>query len=293
MVQKNENENVTGNDPSQGSSTERVVKDTKSIIDEGANAFSYVMSQPFSVFFAESYPEPPTPPEENVYSVLDENNNVVGTRVKPTMISPWKCEYYYTPQRQARIARHIGLASIAVVISIVTYFNNTDAAISAIPTFVVFSIILINEVFRKNGWAVWKYPMPEIPFLSQWKYEDFLRDIGNNIREGQETDDDAQEEYNEYVENNYVEYVTPVEKYNDDGKPSPATILTRWMNGTAHVDIDDIIEQSQGSLDKFSMKMLLSDNEMAWTDEDIVDKISQVTGSHPQQWEQAWKEYTS
>ena len=82
-----------------------------------------------------------------------------------------------------------------------------------------------------------------------------------------------------------------MEPVNDvvDGNSSPATILTRWMNNVASMTIGDFIDESDGKLNNLTMTMLLTDNSGAWADDDILDIVSQITQSHPQQWREAYE----
>ena len=107
--------------------------------------------------------------------------------------------------------------------------------------------------------------------------------------EDEDEDDEDAEEYKEIAEQESS--ITFVEPVNDvvDGNSSPATILTRWMNNVASMTTGDFIDESDGKLNNLTMTMLLTDNSGAWADDDILDIVSQITQSHPQQWRDAYE----
>lgn len=236
------------------------------------NNFGNVMG----IFSSRNYPYPDIP-EERINNIIEHPDGTMEPiDVTPEIKKPWVCNYYYTPHYRARLAISIfvlmAMIFAVVMATTINYTWHTTAAL------VLLSLLLINVSFRYLGLAIYKFPMPKIPWVSDFRIYRQPED---------ELDDD--ETYEEVLEQNLdtTPVVTPVERYNGE-YPSPATLLTRWMNGVARMSETDLIDQSGGALDSFRVRLLMKDDEDAWSDTEIVDVVSKITGSRPQQWYDAW-----
>lgn len=243
-----------------------------------------------NVFSARGYEHPDIP--EDVEGIkyatdgdgdveYDADGNPIILYVPPKMISTWRCEYYLQPWRKARLARHMALCVLLFLLTLASVLSATIVSYTAIAAAVLPLALLVNMAFRYGGIAAYKRPMPPIPFLSDLRLP--TRQIS--------------ESYERIVAESEADgtiYVTPVKRYaGPDRAPSPATILTRWMNSTAEWTPGELTENSGGLLDSFKVKLLLADDEAAWTDSDILDTLGQVTGSSPQQWIDARDTYVA
>lgn len=242
-----------------------------------------------NVFSARGYDQPEIPEDTEgiLYAVdsdgdveYDADDNPIILYVPPTVLSRWRCDYHLQPWRKARLARHMLLCVLLFMITLASLLTTTIVTYTAVLAAVLLMALLINMAFRYGGIAVYGRPMPPIPFLSNLRLptrqlaESYERVLAESEADG-------------------TVYVTPVKRYAGENEvPSPATILTRWMNGVAEWTSGDLIENSGGLLDSFRVKLLLADDEAAWTDEDTLDALARVTGSSTDQWTDAWQAYT-
>lgn len=242
-------------------------------IDESSKASTIGFLTPF---YAAHYDKPEIPDEA---IEVDEEDNFY---ISPQVEKPWVCKYYYSPERKARLARHSAYAIAIMAISMASALTQVPGGISALVLGVV---LLINFQFRYRDIALWKWPMPEIPVLSNLDLKSQYDEMKMKIEEEQR----EKEEYQEMVEQgSSVEFIEPVDDYRD-GNPSPATILTNWMNISAHMDKQEFIDASDGKLNNFTMDLLLGDNEGAWRDETILDTVSYITETNAQDWLDAYE----
>lgn len=214
----------------------------------------------------------------------DDNGNAYIT---PTVVKTWKCHYYYDAQRKSRLASHIALGVAGIFLSIFAFVNGVAGGWAAL---IILTLLTLNVLFRFNGWALYKIPMPEIPVLSSLDYASHIKQTMDKSAQAikqQEEEEQQRKEFEEFKKNNTItEFVTPVHDYRE-GNPSPATILTDWMNGVAHMTKEDLVSQSDRHINDFVATMLLKDNDEVWNDADVIDSISQLTSSHPAEWKQA------
>ena len=252
---------------------ENALKDADKRLEESSKS---IFASTFSVFYPAHYDEEDIP--ESQIDVDEEGNEYV----EPLMVKPWVCRYYYSPERKARLARHSAYAMAMIVVAVAPLFLGIPGGIGAT---VLGFLLLLNFQFRYRDIALWKWPMPEIPFLSQL-------DIGSAVNEARERSTQAlreQEEYENMVEEGTsLEYIEPVDDYRE-GNPSPATILTNWMNISAQMDKEDFIDASDGRINNFTMDLILKDNEGAWKDPTILDTISYITKTNAQDWLDAFE----
>lgn len=242
---------------SKGLGTSSSLRSTAEKID---SRYESTISSFFSPLTSSHYQEPPEPPEGNV--VLDDESG--ETYISPLVEKKWVCQYFYSPERKARLYRYMLISVIAVAISsVVAVSLDIPGSIASI---VVTSFIFLNIMCRYFGFAVYNRPMPELPVLS------YLETREPSVDEDDENDDE-----------DGVEYISQVDNINN-GEMSPATYLTRWMNNTAHMSRSEFIESSGGKIDEFKMNLLLSDNKEAWSDAGIVERVSEITNSHPDDW---------
>ena len=273
---KSESSRDDGGSPSRKKSNlEKRLRAVDESIDERNKS---LFASTFSVFYPAYYDEVEIP-EEAIQ--VDEYGDEC---VVPQVVKPWVCKYYYQPERKARLARHSALAAIIVLFSIVALFNGIPGGIGAM---ILGVLLLLNFQFRFRDIAVWKWPMPEIPYLSDL-------DLGERINEAERRSAEIireREEYERMVEegrDSTVIFIDPVDNYRD-GNPSPATILTNWMNVSAQMDRDEFIEASDGKLNNFTMNLILEDNEGAWKDPTILDTVSFMTNTNAQDWLDAYE----
>lgn len=236
-----------------------------------SNAISFL-----APFYSANYDKPDIPEEAIDY---DDDGNAY---IIPQVLKPWVCRYYYSPDRKARLARHSAYSVAIIFVSVMSSFSQVNGGLSAL---VLGVLLLVNFQFRYHDLALWKWPMPEIPFLSSI-------DFGKQYSEAKERIEEearARQEYEEMVEEGgSVEFIEPVDDYRD-GNPSPATILTNWMNMAAQMDKQEFIDASDGKLNSFTMNLILEDNEGAWRDETILDTVSYITKTNAQDWLDAYE----
>lgn len=247
---------------------------SEKVDNTGARAFA-----PLRIF-SESYYDDVDVPDEAIK--FDDDGN---PSITPIVDAPWKCRYFYSPYHKARLARHSGYAIFMMIAGAGSAFQQAAGGISAV---VLAFLLLINFQFRYRDIALYKIPMPSIPILSDIDFGEAFRSLMEEDEDRDEDDEDA-EEYKEIAEQESS--ITFVEPVNDvvDGNSSPATILTRWMNNVASMTTGDFIDESDGKLNNLTMTMLLTDNSGVWADDDILDIVSQITQSHPQQWREAYE----
>lgn len=252
---------------------ETALKDADKRLEESSKS---TFASTFSVFYPAHYDKEEVP--ESQINVDEEGNEYI----EPLMVKPWVCKYYYSPERKARLARHSAYAMAMIIIAMAPLFLGVPGGIGATALGIV---LLLNFQFRYRDIAFWKWPMPEIPFLSQI-------DVGSAVSEAKERSAQAlreQEEYENMVEEGTsLEYIEPVDDYRE-GNPSPATILTNWMNISAQMDKEDFIDESDGRINNFTMDLILKDNEGAWKDPTILDTISYITKTNAQDWLDAFE----
>lgn len=243
-------------------------------------------------FFSEYYYSDPDIPRE---AKIDDGFG--GKTVVPQVVDKWRCHYYYSARRKAKMATHLAVGMLAVILSIAAVANQVQGGILSL---ILFLILTINVFFRYWNLALYKIPMPAIPFLSSIDISALIKqrmdESEEKIREEEEKegrgerDMEAFEQYKD--ENHSTMYVDPVNDYSGD-YPSPATILSDWMNSVAQMTKGDLVEASDGRINSFVATMLLKDNPEVWDDDDIVDSLAQVTSSHPSEWKKArdsWRE---
>lgn len=259
---------TNGSSARQKTNLEKRLKDVDQRLEERNKSF---FASTFSMFYPGDYDEVEVP--EDAIEVDEDGNRYVV----PQVIKPWVCRYYYQPEKKARLARHSALAMVIIVLSIVPLFTGVPGGVGAM---ILGVLLLLNFQFRYRDIALWKWPMPEIPYLSNL-------DLGEKINEAERRSEEMirqREEYERMVEEGTsVVFIDPVDDYRD-GNPSPATILTNWMNVAAQMDRDDFIEASDGKLNNFTMNLLLDDNEGAWKDPTILDTVSFITKTDAQDW---------
>lgn len=232
------------------------------------------------LFSPEGYEYPPEPDEDDFIYEKSENGDEVIVGIKPRRIGKNRFEYFYSPQYKARLAKClVAMLVLFFIMLMSTVFIYADKA--AIIFMVVLVLVMLNVFIRYSGVGIAGRPVPVIPFLSS-----FVASMGN-VQEG--SDSETEEDNDEEVSSGEI-YVTPIEDVRN-GNPSPATILTRWMNNEARWTEDDIIENSGGVINRTVVKMLFKNNHEIWTDEDILDTLSSITGSHPKQWVEVYNKW--
>lgn len=257
-------------------------KDIFSKLSDIDNNYTESVSEGFKSFRGESYEENFEDPEN--FQILDDGTLIPEPSIKDT----WSCKYYYSPGYKAHLFRSIFIVML-IMFMLVTFLFTSTLYIEVGFTLLVMIALFVNIIFRYYDLAIYNRPMPMIPVLSIFFYKYFTNEYDIAEDNNSDIDEEKQDEHQGYiVQNNTIDPVEDVR----DGNPSPATILTRWMNSDdVKWRAEDIIENSGGIIDNFTLKMLLKDNDDAWTDEEIVDNLSIITGSNPLQWSRAYENW--
>lgn len=237
------------------------------------------------------------PQKDDIIAVTNEG---IPYRFAPRMIEPWRTEYFTTPYGKARLFRHMVVAFIISFATLFVSLINHMSWETAIGT-VVFFLLFLNFAFRYYGGAVYKWPMPEIPFFSgllrdteDYEFTIMAENVyateGIDFHTGktfEQLDKEEQAQRDVEASGNYVRRVHTMK----DGVPSPATILSRYMNDTLHWTAKDMEDATGRIIDTTTLELLLDDNVVAWNDTDIIDALCEQTNSTPQEWKQAYKEF--
>ena len=261
-------------------------KDIFSKLSTIDDSYTESVSEGFKPFRGENYEEHLEEPED--FQILED-----GTLVpEPSVQDTWSCKYYYSPGYKAHLFRTIFILML-IMFMLLTFLFTSSLYFEIGFALLFIAVLLVNVVFRYYDLAIYNRHMPMIPVVSMFFYKFFTNEYEPQKDDEEDGDDIGEEDddYDGYVVHNNT--IDPVENIKN-GNPSPATILTRWMNSEdVRWKAEDLIENSGGIIDAFTLKMLLKDNEDAWTDEDIVDNISIITGSNPMQWNNAYQKWKS
>lgn len=238
--------------------------------------------------FSPKYYSEVEPEDDDLIFEETKNGDLEVVGVKPRMVKPWFFEYFYTPNYKAQLARFIPVILIFGLFSAgaISIMGNhwISIAVGAITL-----LLLANILFRYAGVGLYKVPMPRIPLLSN---------ISENLAEAQLVDDtegNHSGEENE-EEGDSINSDTILEKGKEEKKtqpkkeehPSPASILSNWMDNVADITQADLIEASNGFLDQADIHMLMLNNKRTWNDNKVLDVLSKITGSNPDQWKEAY-----
>lgn len=246
--------------------------------------YDSVFGNALSIFTAKHYPEVDIPEERIMKTMVHSDGTVEPVYVIPELIRPWVCNYFHTPRYKARLAISI-VGIILAILAVVLSLSLTQTA-SVIASVFILLALLVNVTFRYLGIALWKYPMPRIPYFSDLR-----------IDRSEEVEENVEEEYDSYEEalessEDKTDLVQRVERVRN-GHMSPATLLTRWMNGPARMSESDLIAESGGVLDSFRIRLMMKDDEEVWTDSETIDALSKITNSRPKQWREAWENWNN
>lgn len=247
----------------------------------------------FDIFYARGYEEPPEPDEERVEYftndngevLLDEDGSPLVSYVEPEVLSKWRCEYYYPPEIQARLFRAIVFYAILLIFAIAAGFSYGFIFIFA----ALVLLVLLSCAGRLYRFAFNFRPIPDIPFITPTSVHMYALDQWNLKHAQKEAQGDKSASYGG-AKPSEVEYVTPVNVV-IDGVESPATILARWMNGVQKWDEEDLSEASNGRLQVFVVKLLLTDDPEPWHDSGTIDALSEATHADNSDWINAVKAF--
>lgn len=257
----------------------------KSIANTVANIF-------INPFREDYHPQPPEIPEDNIVYTEQDDGSYEVSRVIPTMIRPFRCEYYLTPKDKVFLAKTMAASMVVFLLLAISISFYRD--IWVILGFVITAVIFANSAFIYNNLALWKVPMPRIPLHKIDIPEIEIPEPRKSRRQLRRERDEAYIEYMKMMtQEPDMEYVEQVNRYSPNGNPSPATILTQWMNNIAQWTTADLKEASGGEFTTPTVRMLLRDNEDMWTDEETLDILAKITGSNVSDWTNAynmWRE---
>lgn len=221
-------------------------------------------------------------PDADEAEIIAENDEEKILRYKPKVISKWQCEYFNSPRQMARLAQHQMI--IVCVLLFMYVMSLSISTISVYAGMVLLAIIGISFWMRYSNMAFFGKAVPTIPILSDIYFLD---------SSDEDDEEKNKEDYQEKVAKEAdIEYVKPVEDIRN-GYPSPATILTRWMNHEAQWTIEDLIESSGGLLDNFKVSLMMKNDENAWQDREILDVISRISNSNPREWKNAYAQWSN
>lgn len=280
-------EKSTPTTPSGGSSKKNKISDSKNRYKEMFSKISDIDdnlldSGGFKSFRSDGYEneigeETPRQVEE-----LDD-----GTIIAiPELVKNWRCRYFYSPGYKAHLFRTIFLF-ILIIVMLVFFLFTTAVPRQVGFTLAIVLVFFVNILFRYYDLALYNQPMPMVPGASLFFYKLFTNEYKDHHEE--EGNEEESREREGYVVNEVS--IDPINNVKN-GNPSPATVLTRWMNSSdVRWSAEDIIEKSGGVIDKFTLKMLLKDNGDAWADEEVIDTLSIITGSNPIQWQQTYEKW--
>lgn len=268
-------------DKNKGESRQKY-KDMFSKLSEIDSSYTESVSEGFKPFRPDNYEDNLENPEN--FNMLEDGTLIADPKVE----GKWSCKYYYPPGYKAHLFRSIFLLML-LIFMLITFLFTSTLYFEIGFTLSIIVALFVNVIFRYYDLAVFGNPMPMIPGASMFFYKFFTNEYAPQEEDEEDEEDEEYEGYEGYiVENNTIDPVEDVK----NGNPSPATILTRWMNSEdVRWTSEDLIENSGGFIDSFTLKMLLKNNEDAWTDEEIVDNISIITGSNPIQWINAFNDW--
>lgn len=269
----------------------------------------------YSVFNPQYYPETPTPPSKNIITELDEQGNNSVINIKPKRTGAWSFEYYFSPLFKAQLAKLITFLIIIFPISLlssITLYNKTPAIII---TFIV-AIMIIHTLLLHQGVGIGKIPAPQ-PIILSWivskipvkGYTESPIETSRRILQGENYNGPEERELRKSRRNTIYEKdildnsslsdnqkedsIEVVNNYNN-GNPSPATILTNWMNNdSVKWTEEDLHDNAGGLFSRFDISLLLEDNESIWKDPEKIEILSEITGTSPSQWEEAYEKWIS
>lgn len=282
----------------------------------------------YSIFDPRHYEEPPRPPNKNILTSKNENGEEFVTGIKPKQTGVWKFEYYFSPLFKAQLAKFMFIITLTfplILLSIITMTHNTSALI----VLGICILMLINSFLLYSGGGIGRFPAPQLLPLT-WivskipikgytpsLIEQFLQFVQKNEYVGPEErqriakeiqdnkkvkrksflrrliEDNDEEQQDDATDNTY-DIVEEDESNNSTEYPSPATILTNWMNlDEVQWDEKELHERAGGMLSRYDIKLLLSDNEIIWNDTEKIDVLSKITGTNTKQWEEAYNKWKS
>lgn len=266
----------------------------------------------YSVFNPKYYPDTPAPPSKNIITELDEQGNNSVVNIKPKRTGAWSFEYYFSPLFKAQLAKLITFLIIIFPISLLSSMTLYNKIPAIIITFIV-AIMIIHALLLHQGIGIGKIPAPQ-PILLSWivskipvkGYTESPIETSRRILQGENYTGPEEREMRKnatekrYDFDNYSlsdnqkeESIEVVNNYNN-GNPSPATILTNWMNNdSVKWTEEDLHDNAGGLFSRFDISLLLEDNESIWRDSEKIEILSEITGTSPSQWEEAYEKWTS
>lgn len=262
-------------------------------VGDNLNSFNDSFTAPFSRYNYDIYDFEVEPDKSEVRETLTDPTSgaEIPYRFTPRVLSKWRVEYFNTPYGKARLARHAALAFFAIFVMLMV-----SITISSPYVFIsigIFVLLLADFLMRYYGVGFFYVAAPEIPFFTN-----FMRDTEvfefENLIEGvtgvefkhdyDANDDEEEEEVIESQDNDLdIKYVPEVNNYNN-GNPSPATILSSYMNKEMKWTQQDLEDKTGGVIDSLKFDLLMQDNDLVWTNDLVLDSLSKQTNSTPKEW---------
>lgn len=276
----------------------------------------------YSILDPRHYENPPKPPNKNIITRKNDKGEEFVTGIKPKQTGVWKFEYYFSPLFKAQLAKFMFIIVLTlplVLLSVITMTHN----ISALIVLAICVLMLINTFLLYSGSGLGSFPAPQLlpltwlvskvpikgytpslieQFLQFTQQDEYLgpEERQKRAREIQKNKKSKRKSFlrnlleenneNKFNEDNYD--ITVENNVSRENNPSPATILTNWMNlDEVQWDENDLHERAGGMLSRYDIKLLLSDNESIWKDSEKIDVLSKITGTNTKQWEEAYNKW--
>lgn len=293
MDDKKNNTNVLMNLRSRASSfrKQRKKNNEEENNNNGIPNFIHVFSRfHYDVFDYQADPELDT--------ATDHTKNGMPYRFKPVIVDTWNCEYFNTPYGKARLLRHALFAAIGFIIVGLSSVTSHNAY--TYISMILFALLFLSFMFRYYNIALYKIPVPEIPFFSNLMrdtehyefsvYErelyrmdgkDIEIDVPNSFFGEEDEEEDSDEDHT------YVEEVNRV----NGGNKSPGTVLSEYMNNTVLWDAEKMFTETNGVIDEDVLQQLLDDDEDAWSNYKYLKALQEATSADPDRWIQQMEDW--
>lgn len=242
----------------------------KLFADRANGSYEKARNSLFNIFNSSYYELPPEPYAEDLLVFTDDDTDeVVGLAVSPRKKDGTKnkFEYYDQPSKKALFARIlVGMVLIMIMMILIVTQVYTWGMAASIILLAISSILL---GLRQANFGFFGLPIKLPAWLTMTTFED------------EEDDEDIEELEEEDLSglkgNSGVQSNTePI-----DGVKSPGIYLADWINYKGYTK--KMFSQESG-LEVSTVSKLINDNEDAWTDKDVLMRISETTSTTPDRW---------
>lgn len=267
--------------------TGNVLRNVRGKIDKADESFL----SPFSRFSYRIYDFSVEPTQDEIQdTIVDKfSGEEIPYRFTPRVLSKWRVEYFHTPYAKARLARHALYSLVAMFIMFIVSITITNNYIFV--SMGIFIAMLINFLLRYSGVGLFGTPVPEIPYLTNLmrNTESYEFEALSYEMHGEEyvPTSEREDEDNSAEPVIQTTFVKQVENHNSKGDPSPATILSNWMNNEARWTQKDLEDKTGGVIDDLKFELLMQDNDVVWENRNVIDALSKQTNSSPDDWQDA------